>query len=80
MGRTTANGCLLVGVSSILGGTAFSLTELVIGTRTDSKTATLFASSNTVFLQMSRKPEDSEPASEENKQLDPGGKGVESPL
>ena len=41
MGRTTADGYLLVGVSSNLGGNTFSLTELAIGTRTDSETVTL---------------------------------------
>ena len=74
MGRTTVNGCLLVGVSLNLGGNTFPLTEPVIGTRTDSQTSTPSASSKTVFLQMSRIPIDSEPASEENKQIDLGGK------
>ena len=74
MGRTTVEGCLLVGVSLDLGGNNFSLTELAVGARTNSKTATPSALSKTVFLQMSRKPGDSEPASEENKQFDPGGK------
>ena len=67
MGRTTVDGCLLASVSSNLGGNTFSLTELVIGTRTDSQTSTPSASSKIVFLQVSRKPGDSEPASEENK-------------
>ena len=80
MGRTTVDDCLLVGVSSNLGGNIFSLSELVIGTRTDSQTSTLSASSKTVFLQMSRKTGDSEPASEENMKFGPGGKGEEPPL
>ena len=42
--------------------------------QTVSQTPTYFASSKTVFLQVSRKPGDSEPASEENKQFDLGGK------
>ena len=73
IGQTTVDGCLLAGVSSNLGGNVFPLEELGIGMQTDSQTPTSFASSKTVFLQMSRKPGDSEPASEENKQLDPGG-------
>ena len=73
MRRTTVDGCLLVGVSSNLGANTFSLTDFAIGTRTDSQTSTPSASSKTVFLQISRKPGDSEPVSEENKQFDPGG-------
>ena len=75
MERTIVNGCLLVGVSSNLGGNIFSLEELVIGTQTDSQTPTLSASSKTVFLQISCKPKDNELASKENKQFDPSGKG-----
>ena len=78
IGRTTVDSCLLAGVSSNLGGNIFSLAEIVIGMQTDSQTLPS-ASSNTVFLQMSRKPGDSKPASEENQQLDPGGKGGEPP-
>ena len=74
MGRTTGDDCLLVGVSSNLGENTFSLTELVIGTRTDSQTSTLSASSKTVSLQTSCKSKDKEPASGENKQFDPVGK------
>ena len=75
MGRTTVDeGCLLVGVSSNLRGNTFSLTELGIGTRTDSQTSTSSVSSTTVFLQVSREPGNSESASEENKQFDPGEK------
>ena len=40
MGRTTADGCLLAGASSNLGGNAFSLAEIVVGTRADNETAT----------------------------------------
>ena len=80
MRRTTIDDCLLIGVSSNLGENTFSLTELVIGTRTDSQTSTPSASPKTVFLQMSCKPGDSEPASEENKQFDPGGKREEPPF
>ena len=54
MRRTTVDGCLLIGVSSNLGGSMFYLEELVC-------------------KKMSCKPEDNEPASEENKQFDPGG-------
>ena len=75
MGRIPGDGCLLVGVSPNLEGNTFSLTELVIGTRTDSQTSTPSASSKTVFLQMSRKPGNSEPASEETSSLTPVDKG-----
>ena len=54
MGRTTIDGCLLVGASSNLGGNIFSLEE-------------------PVCKKMRCKPEDNGPASEENKQFDPGG-------
>ena len=74
IGRTTAGGCLLAGASSNLGGNTFSLTEIVVGTRADNETATPSTSSKPVFLQTSRKPGKSEPASEENKQFDPGEK------
>ena len=79
MGRNIVDGCLLAGVSSNLGGNTFSLTELVIGTRTDSKTATPSTSSKPAFLQISRKSGESESASEENKQFDPGGERGEPP-
>ena len=78
--RTTADGYLLAGVSLNLSGNAFSLAEIVIGTRADNETTTPSTSPKTVVVQTSRKPEDSEPASEENKQLDLGGKGGESSL
>ena len=42
--------------------------------QTVSQTPTYFASSKAVFLQVSRKPGDSEPASKKNKQFDSGGK------
>ena len=80
MGRTAADGYLLAGASSSLRGNTFSLAEIVVGTRADSETATSSTSSKTVFLQMSHKSKDSELASKENKQFDPGGKGGLPPL
>ena len=80
IGRTAAGGYLFAGASSSLRGDTFSLAETVVGTRADSETATPSTSSKTVFLQTSRKSEDSEPASKEKKQFDPGGKGGEPPL
>ena len=77
MGRTTVDGYLLAGVSSNFGGNTLSLADFGIGMQTDTQTPTYFASSKTVFLQMSLKPGNSEPASEENKQFNPGGKGGE---
>ena len=74
MERTTVGGCLLVGVSSNLRRIVFSLEELSIGMQTDRQTSTSFVASKIVCKKMSRKPEDNEPASEENKQFDPGGK------
>ena len=76
MERTTVDGCLLVDGSSDLGGTSFSLEEFDIGTKTERS----FASSKTVFLQMSRKPKDKKLGNVENKQYDPGGKVGEPPL
>ena len=58
-----------------MGRNTLSLEELAIGTQTDSQTSKSSASSKTVCQKMSRKPEDIELADEENKQLDPGGKG-----
>ena len=55
-GRTTADGCLLVGVGSNLGGNTFSPAEI----------ATPPAASNTIFLTTSRKPKDKEKGSKEN--------------
>ena len=76
--QTTADGCLLVGVGLILRGNTFSSTECV-DTQADSGITTASTTPNTVFLQPGRKPRDKKAASEENKQLDPGGKG-EKPL
>ena len=69
MERIAVDGCLLVGMSSNLGGNMSSLEELVIVMQIDSQTA----SSKTVCKKMNRKPKDKEPVSEENKQFDPGG-------
>ena len=80
MKRTTVDGYLLVNKSSDSGETTFSLEEPVVGTYPDIQNSTLFVSSKIVFLQMTRKPKDKRLANEENKQLDPGGKGGESPL
>ena len=74
-GRTTAAGCLPVGVDSIFGGNTFPLAEI----GADSEIATPSTVSNTVFLQTSLKPKDKKTASGENKQFDPGGKGREPP-
>ena len=69
-GRTTAAGCLAVGVGSNLGGETSSPTECVgtraecVGTRADNKITTAPAALNTIFLQVSRKPEDKKTASE----------------
>ena len=76
--RTTAAGCLPAGVSSNLGGNTSSPTERVTGTRAGTAT-TPVNSSKTSSLQASRKPEDKEKGSEENKQFDPGGKGEKPP-
>ena len=73
IGRTTADGYLLVGMGSNQGGDTSSPTERV-GTRAGTAT-TPAISSNTIFLKASRKPEDKDKGSEENKQSDPGGKG-----
>ena len=75
MGRTAADGYFFAGARSSSRGNTFSLPEIVVGTRADSETATPSTSSKTVFLQMSRKSEVSEPASEESKQFNPEGKG-----
>ena len=78
-GRTTAAGCLPVGVGSNFGGNTFSLAETTVGTRADSEITTPSAASNTIFLQTSCKPKDKKTASEENKQFYPGEKGGEPP-
>ena len=61
--RTTADGCLVVGV----------------GTRPDSKITTAPTATNTTLLQARRKPNDKKNLSKENKQFDPGGKGEKPP-
>ena len=76
-GRTTASGCLTAGVDSIFGGNIFSCPK--IARRADGEITTPCAASNTFFLQTRRKPKDQRTCSEENKQFDPGGKGVEPP-
>ena len=57
IGRTTATGCLTVGVGSNVEGDTSSPTECV-GTRADNEITTAPAASNTVFLQPGRKPND----------------------
>ena len=78
-GRTTAGGNLLVGVGSNSEGNTFSPTEIAVGTRPNSKSTTPPAAPNSIFLKASRKPEDKEKDSEENKQFDPGRKGEKPP-
>ena len=78
-GRTTADSCLLVGMGSNSAGKTFFPAEIAVGTRPDSKSTTPPAASNTIFLKASRKPEDKEKGSEENKQFDPEGKGEKPP-
>ena len=57
-----------------MGQTTFSFEEFAIGTQPNSQTLASFASSKTVFLQMSCKLEDTkELVNEEHKQFDPGG-------
>ena len=77
-GRTTADGCLLVGVGSNSGGKRFFPSEIAVGTRSNSKTTNTSAASNIIILQQGRQPRD-KTSSEENKQFDLGGKG-EKPL
>ena len=76
-GRTIADGYLVVGMGSNQGRDISSPTEHV-GTRAGTA-ATPVNSSNTIFRKASRKPRD-KTTSEENKQLDPGGKGEKPPL
>ena len=78
-GRITAEGYLLVGVGSNLGGNTFSPAKRVIGTRTGSVATTSVASSKTASLQTRRKTKDKKTSSEENKQFGPNGKGGEPP-
>ena len=76
-GRTITEDYLLVVMGSKQGGDTSPPTE-----RADTRagTATTPAnSSNTIFLKASRKPDDKDKASEENKQIDPGGKGEKPP-
>ena len=68
MERTTVDGFLLVDGSLPLGETTFFLKELVIGTQPDSQNSTSFASSKTVFLQMSSKLEDTKKLGQQKKQ------------
>ena len=72
---TTADGCLLIGVSLNSGGNVFFPAETAVGTRPDSKITTAPTAPNTTLLQARRKPNDKKTVSEENKQFDPGGKG-----
>ena len=65
-------------MGSNVGGDTSSPTERV-DTLADSKITTAPTASNTIFLKASRKPEDKEKGSEENKQFDPGGKGEKPP-
>ena len=62
-GRATADGCLLVGMGSNLGGNTFFPAEIAVGTRPDSKSTTPPAALNISFLKVSRKPEDKEKGS-----------------
>ena len=76
-GRNTADGYLIVGMGSNQGGDISPPTERV---GTPAGTATTPAkSSNTIFRKASRKPDDKDKGSEENKQIDPGGKGEKPP-
>ena len=57
-GRTTADGCLLVGVGSNSGGNVFFSAEIAVGTRVDSKITTAPTARNITLLQARRKPND----------------------
>ena len=76
-GRTTADGFLAAGVGSNQGGSIYSPTERV-DTRASTKSTT--TSADITFLKQGYKPRDEEKGSEENKQVDPGGKGEKEPL
>ena len=76
-GRTIADGDLLVGMGSDQGGDTSPPTERA-GTRAGRAT-TPANSSNTILRKASRKPEDKDKGSKENKQFDPGGKGEKPP-
>ena len=64
-------------MGSSQGSDTFPPTERV-GTRADTAT-TPVNSSNTIFRKASRKPEDNDKGSKENKHFDPGGKGEKPP-
>ena len=64
-------------MSSNQGRHTSSLAERV-GARAGRTTTTTSAASNIIFLQQGRKPRDKTP-SEENKQIEPGGKGEKPP-
>ena len=57
-GRTTADGCLRVGMGSNSGGNILFLAEIAVEPRPDSKVTTAPAASNTIFLKASRIPEE----------------------
>ena len=78
-GRTTADGCLFVGVGSNSGGNIFFPAKIAVGTRADSKITTAPTAPSTTLLQARRKPNDKKTLSEANKQFDPGGKGEKPP-
>ena len=73
-GQPIADGYLLVGMGSNQGGDISSPTTERVDTRAVRPTA------NKTFLQQGHKTKDKEKGSEENKQLDPGGKGEKAPL
>ena len=79
IGRTTADGCLLVAVGSKMERNTFSPTERVIGTRTGSVNTTSVTSSKTTSQRTRHKLDDKKAGIDENKQFDPGGKGEEPP-
>ena len=76
-GRTIADGYLLVGIGSNQEGDTSPHTERV-GMRAGTAT-TPENSSDIIFRKASRKPEDKDNGSEENKQFDHGVKGEKSP-
>ena len=65
-GRTTAAGCLPVGVGSNFRGNNFPLAKIAVARRADSEITTPPTAPTTVFLQASRKPNDKKAANEEN--------------
>ena len=78
--RTITDGYLFVGIGSNQGGDIFSPTTERVDTRAVRTTTTTSAASNITFLQQGHKPKDKNKDSEENKQLDPGGKGEKASL